>query len=228
MGDIPLDASQARHTRDALRLEDQTAVEVFDDRGSVATGRLIFRGPNQTIVRVERFDSPPTTGGLKLTIASAIPKGERADWMIEKLSELGVSEFIPLQTERSVVKPQGKNKVERWTRIATESAKQSRRVGVMRIAELASPKRFDRPTSASDGTSRMLYLSTDPGAARFADRLSRPTDAMMLMIGPEGGWSEKEVQLFESSKIDGVGLMRTILRVETASIAAAAVALSLM
>jgi 16S rRNA (uracil1498-N3)-methyltransferase len=223
VGDIPLDPTQARHARDALRLEEGTAVEVFDDAGSTASGTLRFRGPKDVFVRVDQITASAPSPRLRLTIASAVPKGERADWMIEKLSELGVATFIPLATERSVVKPEGKNKYERWARIATESAKQSRRAGVMRIEELRPVREAIRDASAA------FYLSTAPDAVPLATALPASPDAeITLLIGPEGGWTDAEIEWFESSDIRGVKLTSTILRVETAAIAAAAIVMSVV
>ena len=140
-GELLLDASQAHHARAVLRLGDGATVEVFDDAGNVASGTLAFDGARGAIVRVERIDlsaaEAAAAEGLRWSVAAAVPKGERADWMVEKLSELGCAAFIPLAAARSVVLPEGRsNKRDRWARIAAESAKQSRRRGVMRIAEL--------------------------------------------------------------------------------------------
>jgi 16S rRNA (uracil1498-N3)-methyltransferase len=222
IGDVPLDPTQARHARDVLRLEEGTEVEVFDNAGDTASGTLRFRGSRDAFVRVEQINASDPSLGLRLTIASAVPKGERADWMVEKLSELGVSAFIPLATERSVVKPEGKNKYERWTRIATESAKQSRRAGVMRIEELRPVRGVVREGANA------LYLSTAPAVVPLVEVMPSPSDntELTLLIGPEGGWTNAEVEWFESFGIRGVKLTATILRVETAAIAAAAIAMS--
>jgi 16S rRNA (uracil1498-N3)-methyltransferase len=155
-----------------------------------------------------------------ITIAAAVPKGERADWMIEKLSELGCHRFIPLATERSVVLPEGKNKHDRWTRIAIESAKQSRRAGVMQIdplTPLADAAHDDTP-------SLKLVLSTDTTAQLIIDALRASPNTLTLFIGPEGGWTDEELTLFSTKNIPGVKLTSTILRTETAAIAAAAIA----
>src|SRR6185295_16110244 len=126
--------------RDVLRLSTGAELELFDDAGRVARGEIVATEP---LVRVRVGEVGTVRHSTRaVTIASAVPKGERADWMIEKLSELGCERFVPLATARSVVLPEGKNKRERWIRIATESAKQSRRAGVMRIDELTAVKAF--------------------------------------------------------------------------------------
>jgi 16S rRNA (uracil1498-N3)-methyltransferase len=170
-------------------------------------------------------------GGVRLTIASAVPKAARGDWMIEKLSELGVARFVPLQTERSIVHPEGRGKLERWERLAAESAKQCRRAGVMEIAELA---RVERLIEAGGGATG--YLSTGEGVvglgAWVANALGGPPhagrtqegfDELVLLVGPEGGWSQRETAAFDKAGLTPLGLGATILRVETAAIAAAAV-----
>ena len=235
VGRVELDQAGSRHARDVLRLTLGTEVEVFDDAGRVARGLIAALEPVVAVQVhvVEARDASVTD----ITVAAAVPKGDRADWMVEKLSELGVARFVPLATARSVVLPEGKNKRERWTRLATESAKQSRRRGVMRIEELAkvadvigdamgdaiSNSITDAKAQASPA--RALLLSTDPEARPILDALSdAPAPARVtLFIGPEGGWTDDEVRLFQQHRVVPVKLTETILRVETAALVAAAV-----
>jgi 16S rRNA (uracil1498-N3)-methyltransferase len=140
--------------------------------------------------------------------------------MIEKLSELGVDIFIPLAAARSVVLPEGRNKHERWVRIATESAKQSRRVGTMRIEQLTT----------LDAAIKLMtvpgWVCSTTGDAISLDQAIRDQPrAVTLFVGPEGGWTDEELNHFSAAKISPVGLTQTVLRVETAAIAAASVLL---
>lgn len=223
VGDVPLDATQARHAREVLRLEEGAQVEVFDDEGAVAAGILRFVGPRDAVVRVEQI-LPAAVSGTRIVVAAAVPKGERADWMVEKLSELGVHAFIPLAAQRSVVLPEGKGKRDRWTRIATESAKQSRRAGVMRIEDLSSV------SNVLETHPRAIALSTGAAAAPLAHLVhARHADPeLTLLIGPEGGWTPLEIETFTASGVAQAQLTQTILRVETAAITAAAVAAVLL
>ena len=145
--------------------------------------------------------------------------------MIEKLSELGVTRFIPLKTARSVVHPTGQSKRDRWMRIATESAKQSHRAGVMRIDELTEIDQLE----FAQGKGQWWYLSTKEDAMPIARACSETSfDQLFLLIGPEGGWTDEELSHFASSGLTGVKLTATILRVETAAIAAAAIAATMV
>jgi 16S rRNA (uracil1498-N3)-methyltransferase len=226
VGQITLDESQSRHAVDVLRLASGTTVEVFDDAGRVATGELVIEDEVDVSVHVTEIHDATSTrpGAIQLTIAAAVPKGERADWMVEKLSELGTAEFIPLAAARSVVLPEGRNKRERWVRIATESAKQSRRTGVMRIGELTTIDAMLQQMKSSDAAVGW-YFSTADDAEPVANLFPQLTAGrgVIAFIGPEGGWTDDELARFVAARLTPVRLTPTVLRVETAAVAAAAV-----
>jgi 16S rRNA (uracil1498-N3)-methyltransferase len=220
-GSIVLPIAEAHYVRDVLRLEAGSQLELFDDSGNVATGIIKHVNTANVVVDVETIIQP-SMGRATVTVAAAVPKGDRADWMVEKLTELGVARFIPLVAERSVVVPAGRNKIERWERIAIESAKQSRRTGVMNIAPLTT---LDEMISS---VTTAIYFSTAAdaisiGPAVDAIRLENVT----LLIGPEGGWTENEKTRMKSAGFTAAALTSTILRVETAAVTAAAVVLCL-
>jgi 16S rRNA (uracil1498-N3)-methyltransferase len=215
-GNLQLSERDSHHLRDVLRLRVEDEIELFDSVGRTATATVSQITGTVLTVRVNEIREAP--GTRTLTLATALPKGERADWLVEKLSELGVYRFIPLQTERSVVHPEGKNKFERWNRIAAESAKQSRRAGVMTIDPLTFLAQ-----ALADAPPLVLYLSTDPAAATLGSQLPGNDESLALFIGPEGGWTDDEIQLFSDHKIQPARLTQTILRIETAAISAAAI-----
>jgi 16S rRNA (uracil1498-N3)-methyltransferase len=219
-GEIALDEREAHHVRDVLRLKEGAFVEVFDDAGVVGRAELRRVTTNAVIVAVNEI-SAAREAGLQLIIASAVPKAARGDWMVEKLSELGVAEFVPLATERSVALPEGKNKLERWRRLAEAAAKQSHRAGVMRIEQLTPLARaLDEARAAGE----VWQLSTGEGAVPMREQIARLNGKLLtVFVGPEGGWSVREMELFEQRRIVGVKLTETILRVETTAIAVAAV-----
>lgn len=224
-GRLALEPAQAHHLRDVLRLGVGDDLEVFDDAGSTARAVIEALSEGQVLVRVEQV-RPAESKGFELTVASAIPKAQRADWMIEKLSELGTDRFIPLATSRSVVLPEGKNKYERWRRLAAEAAEQSRRRGVMQIGELTELTAVVEQLGADFAVG--WHLSTAPDAAPIARLLQDPSPrSIVLFIGPEGGWTEEEIARFSAAGVRGVALTQTVLRVETAAVAAAAIVSSI-
>jgi 16S rRNA (uracil1498-N3)-methyltransferase len=222
-GRIPLPPDQAHHARDVLRLKEGDPIELFTPAGQTAAATLVSVMPSEVVAEVQEIhDRPPAA--IDLAIASAVPKAARADWMIEKLSELGVARFIPLITDRSVVHPEGRGKLQRWQRLAAESAKQSRRPGVMQITPLT---RLADLLDKADPNARTATLSTAPDALPLSSILHPPSSSLLLLIGPEGGWSDPELALFQNRHLTPITLGATILRVETAAIAAAAVVAAL-
>ena len=200
IGRLSLPADQAHHARNVLRLPDGAEVELFDDQGRVARATLIYHNDHLVEVDVTSVDAAVRHGPV-LTVAAAVPKGERADWMVEKLSELGVDQFVPLAAERSVVLPEGKNKLARWVRLATESAKQSHRAGIMQVRAVASV--LDVLKNATGGK---WALSTDPSAEPIRKLIDQPLDALTIFVGPEGGWTADELATFAFAKATSVQL----------------------
>jgi len=213
--DLELPENEAHHVRDVLRLEVDDELELFDPAGRTAGAAITAISAMGVTVRIKEVIEPCQL--TRLTIGSALPKGDRADWMIEKLSELGVHRFVPLQTERSIVHPQGTSKFERWARIAAESAKQSRRSGIMQIEPLM-------PLDACIDAAAPLSLYLAPRASALLSSLEAQVSDLTLFIGPEGGWTDDELALFGSHSVAPARLTDSILRIETAAIAAAAVA----
>jgi 16S rRNA (uracil1498-N3)-methyltransferase len=221
LGRIELSDSQAHYLRDVLRLGTGEAIEAFDPTGKVGRGKLAIGANGIAAIEIESV-AEAEIRDFFLSVAAAVPKSNRADWMIEKLSELGVAEFIPLMTERGVVQPREGGKSDRWRRIAAEASRQSGRADVMQIKP---PTDLAKLLNADSKEIVHWQLSARPEAVpMLAEGYSLPT-SLRLLIGPEGGWSPEEESLFRSNGILAVGLTPTILRVETAAIAAAAVAI---
>lgn len=222
IGENILPPDQAHHVRDVLRLRPPQGVELFTDDGFSAAATLAEVRPEAVVAVVESI-TPPPGDQAPLRVAAAVPKGNRADWMVEKLSEVGVGRFIPLATERAVSLPEGRNKLERWRRLAIESAKQCRRVGVMAVDPLT---KLSEAIAAARSAGIGRHLSTDPDAPPLAMQLPgmEPGAALTLFIGPEGDWTGGEVEAMNEAGLTGAGLTTTILRTETAAVVAAAVA----
>jgi len=213
-----LEPLQARHLRTVLRLRPGDAVEAFDDAGHTAPAVVTAATPEKVTIRIERVVDAPLAE-FAWTIAAALPKGQRADWMVEKLAELGTAVFVPLITERSVTHPAGREKTARWARLASEASRQSGRAGVMRIEPLTPLAQFIA------GRDNLRHLSPPPESQPITQMIveKRPTTLTML-IGPEGGWTAEELTTLAARGSIAVRLAQSVLRVETAAVAAAAIA----
>jgi 16S rRNA (uracil1498-N3)-methyltransferase len=211
---VELSPTESRHAR-VLRLKVGDAVELFDGRGLIAQGRVAAAGRGEAVtvdIESARRVGPPAP---RLDVAVAIPKGPRGDAMIEQLSQAGADRLIPLRTQRSVVHPRD-TKVQKMARTAVESAKQCGRAYVMAV---------EPPTDLAAVLQRPydLRLIAQPGSDVPADlpaRLSRAA-GVLVVIGPEGGWSPPELALCAEHGCLAWRLGPHVLRIETAAVAAA-------
>jgi 16S rRNA (uracil1498-N3)-methyltransferase len=153
-----------------------------------------------------------------LIVASAVPKGERFRNMIDMLSQLGVAVIVPLSCERSAAKPKPSSGA-RWRRIAIEACKQSRNPYVPDISE---PVSVDDSLTGVEESDSVLYA--EPGGDKMGTGLSA-RGRLRLYIGPEGGFTERELILLMEHGARPVALGGNILRVETAAVAGAVLAL---
>jgi 16S rRNA (uracil1498-N3)-methyltransferase len=194
----------------------------------IATGDSVRRGriTSLTTGRVE-FDLAEEVSGRELaeiTLALAVFKFDRMEWAIEKCTELGVSRIIPVisrRTEPHLAAASAK-RVERWHRIARQAAEQSRRDAP---PEIAVPIRVSQALNLQAPLRIVLAESEEHTLLR--DVLSLPiSPGIILAVGPEGGWTGDELQLFQQAGWISTSLGNTILRAETAAIAATAVVIS--
>jgi 16S rRNA (uracil1498-N3)-methyltransferase len=147
-----------------------------------------------------------------LELAVAMPKGDRGDVLVEKLTELGVTRLVPLLTERTVVQPKA-SRIEALRRAVVEASKQCGRNVLMEVTDPISWRQY--VTQADQPSERML-LHPSGGAMPGANT------AAVIAIGPEGGWTEAEVQMGIAAGWQVCSLGVRILRIETAAIAVAA------
>jgi 16S rRNA (uracil1498-N3)-methyltransferase len=153
-----------------------------------------------------------------LEVAAPVPKGDRAQFLIEKLTELGVSAFVPLRCRRSVVHP-GDAKIDRMRRYVIESSKQCGRNVLMRID---APADWTTYCAARDAAEGRWFAHYEQEAASIPRHTA--TGALRIVVGPEGGFSDDEVELAWQHAWQRVQLGPRILRIETAALALAVLA----
>lgn len=216
---IVLEGEESRHLARVARRQAGEIVEVFDGAGLGLRAEILAIEKDRVLLRAAGrvVDRTPT---LDLTVYVAPPKGERFDWLVEKLTELGVGRLVPIRAERSVVDPRS-GKLDRLRRSVIEASKQSGRNRLMRLDE---PISADAMIRGASGPVRLLADLDDRPAFDLA-RLEGVPGACVA-IGPEGGWSPAERALAASSGWDRLELGPTRLRVETAAVAAAAILFS--
>jgi 16S rRNA (uracil1498-N3)-methyltransferase len=209
-GDVTLDGPEAHHLAAVRRFATGDAVTLFNGDGREYPARVIDVGKKRVAVRVTGVRAPDRELSFPLHVASALPKGDRGDFLIEKLTELGVTDFTPLLTERGVVKADA-TKADRLRRAVIEASKQCGRNVLMRVHP---PARWVDWCVARAGP-RFVAL---PGAP---DRGEVAAAGVIVAIGPEGGFTESEVEAAVAAGWEPLGLGPRVLRVETAALAAA-------
>jgi 16S rRNA (uracil1498-N3)-methyltransferase len=214
-----LAADDAHHLGRVLRLRDGEEVIAADGRGHWA--RTVWRGA-ATLEAVTSEDGVGGDGAVQseargepaLTVAFAPVKGERPEWVVQKLTELGIDRIVPLRTERSVVRwtgARGQATVEKLRRVAREAAAQCRRVWLPEVGDTTTFA--DLRSLGGPGEVVLAQLSGD-----------RPTLTQhVVAVGPEGGWSTNELE----SGLPTVGFGLSVLRAETAAVTAGALLASL-
>jgi 16S rRNA (uracil1498-N3)-methyltransferase len=189
------------------RVHDATVTSIADDRVEFTLGDEIAA---QTVTPI--------------TLLLAVFKFDRMEWAIEKCSELNVTTFIPIiarRTEKHLALAAEK-RAERWRRIAREASEQSRRIAP---PEIADPIKFADALNVDAGL-RIVLAETEREVGLTEILRSRDSASLALAVGPEGGWTEDELDSFASSQWISASLGETILRAETAAIAATAIARS--
>ena len=212
----------AKHLSRVLRAQIGQQYDISTPDG-VREGRIIAVKEDQ--VDFELGALVPTTAAPTITLALAIFKFDRMEWAIEKATELGASTILPViaaRTEKHLAQAAMK-RAERWRRLALQASEQSRRATP---PEIADPLKFDH--LLTNATPNRIVLAETEQQTSLLSLLSTDTQdsPLILAIGPEGGWTPAEIKSFAQNNWHSATLGPTILRAETAAIAALAVAFS--
>ncbi len=194
----------------------------------VACGERVYRATVSSIAgdRVEFAlgeELALSTANAPITLLLAVFKFDRMEWAIEKCTELNVTTIVPViarRTEKHLSQAAGK-RVERWRRIALEAAQQSRRVAP---PEIAGPVKLSDALGCE--AEQKIVLAENEAETTLSEIVRAQSDvgSLALAVGPEGGWAEDELQAFQRAGWIAASLGNTILRAETAAIAALAIA----
>lgn len=216
---VLLDQSEGRHLRDVLRLRAGDRVYVFDGRGREFRAQVPDDNrKNGILTSLEPVEPARPESPLQLTLAVALLKGEKFDLVVQKATELGVTQIVPLLTARADVRlpkeSSSAKRVERWNRLAMEAAKQSGRAF---IPTCDDPVAFDSFVAA-DTTPAKRLMFTERGGTGYEATVVPADDNLVALVGPEGGWADEELDQAREHGWNLVTLGGRILRAETAAI----------
>jgi 16S rRNA (uracil1498-N3)-methyltransferase len=213
-GTIVLQGPEAHHLAVVCRLRAGDAVGLFNGDGRQYRAVVAEAGKKAVTLEIEADETPVRELPFRLEIAVPLPKGDRAQFLVEKLTELGATRLVPLRTDRSIVFA-GEGRQEKLQRWVIEASKQCGRNVLMEIAPLLSWSDY---IGRADLPARRLLAH--PGGDPVAEA-HRGEGDVVVAVGPEGGFTDAEVASARAVGWRTVGLGPRILRVETAAIAVA-------
>lgn len=217
---VALPDAAVRHVVRALRLQPGDPLVVFDGRGGEYAAELVRAERNAAWVQTLAFHAREAESALEVTLVQGISRGERMDYAIQKAVELGVHHIVPVFTDRSVVQLKGERADKRQTHWQAVAASACEQCGRNRVPNLHRPESLANWLGSWNGDSKGLALS--PAAPHSLTELTKPERPITILIGPEGGLTEDELQRAIGCGFSAVRLGPRVLRTETAAVAALA------
>ena len=207
---------QSRHLLNVLRLKVGDIVDVFDGKGGLREARLavaekgraevVFTGPKQIRERPVPW----------ISLAVVPPKGQRMDTLVQMAQEIGLDELIPVITERAVQQEFSENRFARWKRVTVSAAKQC---GANYLVDIRPTADLDELLKNLSGWDLRLICDAGPKSRKIREIIKEKTpQRVLLIVGPEGGFSNKEITAALNSGCAAVSLPTPVLRVETAAV----------
>ncbi|MGA2392837.1 MAG: RsmE family RNA methyltransferase [Candidatus Lustribacter sp.] len=208
----------ARKIATVLRARSGDRVQVIDSAGSAFGASLAVQGGAVTATLDERIERGARESAVRVTVAQAIPKGQKMDLIVEKATELGAVAIVPLRSERVVGERTGEHKVERWQRLAKSAAQQCGRTVIPSVAPIAG---WDELIATFPGYER-VYIPWELADVRplreVFDADAPRLTSVLFVIGPEGGFSASEVERAVAAGARAISLGTRILRTETVAL----------
>jgi 16S rRNA (uracil1498-N3)-methyltransferase len=211
---------EAHHARDVLRLKPGDPIEVFDGAGHFAPASVERIAKSQLDLRVEEVRCAPLPSP-RIVLATAIPKFAHQETLVRMGTELGVSVFYPVICERSSVREHFR--VEKWHRWGIEACKQS---GNNFLPEVKEAVHFKDLTSTIGDYSLAAYGDTHGGPNSEVAAKLQTANNVLIFVGPEGGFTDEEVEVLRQAGAVAVRIGQHILRIETAAVALCALVMA--
>jgi 16S rRNA (uracil1498-N3)-methyltransferase len=210
---VVVEDSEAHHLINVLRLKVGESVTLFDGRGTTARASIQALSRRDVTLRIQERTHCRPDSSPRITMAVAAPKGDRLKWMVEKLTELGLQQLQMMECHRSVAAP-GETRIDKLNASVIAACKQCRRATLMELSPMQS---FERVVNNAIQNHHRIYIA-HPGADAASCFSDEPPSDVTILIGPEGGFTDEEVQLAVNAGAIRVVWPGTILRIETAAI----------
>lgn len=211
----------AKHISKVLRMQPGDKIQIVSDDGVTAIAEIVSLQADNVVVKCLEKLAESHEPSVKITLAQGLAKGEKMDFIIQKAVEMGASSIVPVAMEHSVVRLEGAKadkKVERWQKIAEAAAKQSKRDIIPQVQPVQTMQQM---LANNDLLHKIIaYECEDRLGLKTALQSCDNLQELLLIIGPEGGISEFELELARKNGVVPVSLGKRILRAETAGVVA--------
>lgn len=215
-GKATISGTDYRHIVKVLRMKEGDAITLFDENALEYEGRISHVGRREILVDIHSARKAETDSPLRITLLQGLPKGDKMDFIVEKATELGVHAIVPVVTERSQVRAFDRRR--RWERIALESSKQCGRTKPPAVENTLNFSEAIKCNVDYD-LAIILHVGSQVSLKDFLSYSLQHPKNIIVLIGPEGGFSENEVLLASEMGFTPLGLGPRTLRTETAGIA---------
>jgi 16S rRNA (uracil1498-N3)-methyltransferase len=218
-GMLRVEGDEVRHIRKALRLKAGDEVVVFDGAAREYEGTIVKEGSSSVVIMVQNVVSSKSESPLGIALSQSLLKGEKMDYLIQKATELGVNRIIPFFSSRTIPLLEESRRLkrhDRWKRIAVEASKQCGRGVVPKIDPLQDF--FEMVQTATQDSLRLILWEKEGVRLREILKGLKEKKKIFFVIGPEGGFTQEEVEHARKEGFIPVNLGRRILRSETSSL----------
>lgn len=221
--EITILGDDVKHISKVLRMSMGEEIEICDEKWDYI-GSIKEISKDEVIVEIKSKETLATESSLRITLYQGLPKGTKMELILQKTTEMGIADIVPIMTERAVVQLKDlkdkEKKTERWSKIAEEAAKQSKRGIIPTVHLPLSYKEAIRQSSENDLNILAYEKEANNGLKHLLTKFNvKGLKKIGLWIGPEGGFTEDEVRLALENNINTVSLGPRILRTETAGFA---------
>lgn len=219
-----LPANLTHYAMRVLRLSNGAEVILFDNYGGQYLAKLDIQGKNFYVVPYQHQNIERELAG-KIKVFQGIASGDKMDWIVEKAVEVGVHEFYPLSTQRSIIKLSADRMAKRlahWQAIAYAASEQCGRNRIMQVHQPISL------AQAMQYKNNLSLFCHPEGEVNLASKLAINANELAIFIGPEGGWSDTELDIAHANQLQAIRFGSRILRTETAGIALVSACSALM
>lgn len=221
-GNAYIEGEDVKHIKDVLRYNINDNIDICDENGIKYIAQIINMAKEKISLKILEVSEETSEPSVNITLFQGLPKVDKLEMIIQKCTELGVSEIVPVITERVIVKLDEKSaskKLERWNKIAQEAGKQSGRQKIPKVKNINNLKNLIEILPKYDILLLPYECEKEVTLKSVLRNLDKNVKNIAIFIGPEGGFSENDLKLLNLPNVKKVTLGPRILRTETAGLA---------